>query len=166
MARRTSEVTSQEHGSAGDKHRQDIPAGDIPVPGPPLSADPSAPSCPINKCKGRLRTEASGYNSRTGLELMVCTLCGHRGFRSREGVILLFRGGYEFKFSYGPSIQTISIVLSSAAVNLWSTHDVNDDQLAKIAAEWALLCGHTSRQVHLGIPAEEFADFYLYFCKP
>ena len=79
---------------------------------------------------------------------MVCTLCRHQGFRSREGVILLFRGGYEFKFSYGPSVQTITIVLSSAAVNLWSTHDVKDDQLAKIAAEWALLCGHMSRQVH------------------
>lgn len=165
MARRTAEVIPQQLGSAGDGNRQEISAGDFAVPGPPPPADASAPYCPINKCSGRLKTEASGYNSRTGLDVMVCTLCGHRGFRSREGVILLFRGGYEFKFSYGPSIQTISIVLSSAAVNLWGTHDVNDDQLAKIAAEWALLCGHTSRQIHLGIPAEEFADFYLYFCK-
>ena len=79
--------------------------------------------------------------------------------------MLLFRGGYEFKFSYGPSIQTITIVLSSASVNLWGTHDVNEEQLAKMAAEWALLCGRADKQIHLGIPAEEFADFYLYFCR-
>ena len=160
------EVILQEHRSAVNKNHQDIASGQSAVPAPPLPADPPAPRCPVNKCSGRLRTEASGYNSRTGLELMICTLCGHRGFRSRDGVILLFRGGYEYKFSYGPSIQTLNIVLSSAAVNLWGTHDVSDDQLAKIAAEWALLCGHTSRQIHLGIPAEEFADCYLYFCKP
>ncbi len=165
MARRTAQVTSQGNGSSGDEHKEGMPARGIPVPEPVTSDGPSLLSCPINKCHGRLRGEASAYDSRTGLEPMVCTLCGHRGFRSREGVILLFRGGYEFKFSYGPSVQTITIVLSSAAVNLWSTHDVKDDQLAKIAAEWALLCGHTSRQVHLGIPAEEFADFYLYFCR-
>ncbi|MBI4000943.1 MAG: hypothetical protein HY348_04075 [Nitrospira defluvii] len=165
MARRTAQVTSHENGSSGDERNQGIPAGAIAVPGQTPPADPSVLGCPINKCDGRLRADASGYDSRTGLEPMVCTRCGHRGFRSQEGVILLFRGGYEFKFSYGPSVQTITIVLSSAAVNLWSTHDVTDDQLAKIAAEWALLCGHTSRQVHLGIPAEEFADFYLYFCK-
>ncbi|CBK41967.1 protein of unknown function [Nitrospira defluvii] len=121
--------------------------------------------CPTHKCDGLLRTDASGYDPYTGLDVLVCTQCRHRGFRSREGVILLFRGGYEFKFSYGPSLQTITVVLSSASVNLWSTHGVNDEQLAKIAAEWSLLCGNTTKRVHLGIPAEEFADFYLYFCQ-
>jgi hypothetical protein len=160
------EMILQEHRSAVNKNHQDIVSGDCPISAQPLPADPSAPCCPTNKCSGRLRPEASGYNPRTGLELMICTLCGHRGFRSRDGVILIFRGGYEYKFCYGPSIQTISIVLSSAAVNLWGTHGVSDDQLAKIAAEWALLCGHTTRPIHLGIPAEDFADCYLYFCKP
>lgn len=165
MARRTAEVTSQENGFSGDERHQGIPQEPQGVPGSTAPASTSPVSCPINKCVGFLRGEASAYDPRTGLEPMVCLACKHRGFRSREGVILLFRGGYEFKFSYGPSIQTITIVLSSAAVNLWSTHDVNDDQLAKLAAEWALLCGHAGRQIHLGIPAEEFADFYLYFCK-
>lgn len=165
MARRIAEVISQQNGSSGDEGHQRIPQAPQGVPDSTAPDSTSSVSCPINKCAGSLRGEASAYDPRTGLEPMVCLVCGHRGFRSRDGVILLFRGGYEFKFSYGPSIQTITIVLSSAAVNLWSTHDVKEDQLAKIAAEWALLCGHTGRQIHLGIPAEEFADLYLYFCK-
>ena len=165
MARRTAEVTSHQNGPVGDQGSQKTPAQPLIDPGSTIPDSLTAISCPVNKCNGRLGYDASGYDSRTGLESMVCPICGHRGFRSREGVLLLFRGGYEFKFSYGPSIQTLTIVLSSAAVNLWGTHDVKDDQLAKIAAEWALLCGRTGKQVHLGIPAEEFADFYLYFCK-
>ena len=165
MARRTARVTSQKDGFSGKEQPQGLPPEPLGISGSTVPAHTSSPRCPVNKCAGFLRSEASAYDPRRGLELMICPTCGHRGFRSREGVLLLFRGGYEFKFSYGPSIQTITIVLSSAAVNLWSTHDVKDDQLAKIAAEWALLCGRTDKQVHLGIPAEEFADFYLYFCK-
>lgn len=161
MARHSAEVTSQANESSGDE----LPHQEPPqVPDSATKDSSTSPRCPINKCAGFLGSKGPAYDPRTGLEPMVCPVCGHRGFRSRDGVILLFRGGYEFKFSYGPSIRTITIVLSSAAVNLWSTHNVNDDQLAKLAAEWALLCGRTERQVHLGIPAEEFADFYLYFC--
>lgn len=165
MAQRTAEVTLQQDKSPGAGRHEEMPATTVPIPGPARSKDPASPFCPVNKCDGSLTSEATGYDPRTGLELLVCTTCGHRGFQSRDGVILLFRGGYEFKFSYGPSLQTLTVVLSSAAVNLWSTHNVTDDQLAKIAAEWSLLCGRTTKRVHLGIPAEEFADFYLYFCR-
>ncbi len=120
--------------------------------------------CPAKKCAGLLKASEADYNFRSGLETWVCEACGHRGFRSREGVIHLFRGGYEFNFSYGPSTQTITVVLSSAAVNLWSTHGVNEERLAKMAAEWTLLCGNTKKSVSLGLPSEEFADFYLYSC--
>lgn len=165
MVQRTAEVTVRHDNSSGPADPRELPAEG--VPGPDLIAlnGPPPLRCPTHKCDGLLRTDASGYDPYTGLDVLVCTQCGHRGFRSREGVILLFRGGYEFKFSYGPSLQTITVVLSSASVNLWSTHGVNDEQLAKIAAEWSLLCGNTTKRVHLGIPAEEFADFYLYFCQ-
>lgn len=112
-----------------------------------------------------MKVRAGEYDSRSGLDSLICTKCGHRGLRSREGVIPLFRGGQEFKFSYGPSTRTVTVVLSSAAVNLWGTHGVNEEQLAKLAAEWTLLCGNTKKPVQLGIPSEEFADFYLYFCR-
>ena len=163
MARRSAEIIS--HEKRETKLRQEAvsaPGTGSKKPGIDRISDIG---CPVNKCEGRLNKDVSGYDSSTGLEPMVCRHCGHRGFQSREGVMLLFRGGYEFKFSYGPSIQTITIVLSSASVNLWGTHDVNEEQLAKMAAEWALLCGRADKQIHLGIPAEEFADFYLYFCR-
>ena len=165
MARRNAEVTTNEQGAwDATRHQEAIPDS-VAISKATTPDRTSAIRCPINKCEGSLGIDTSGYDSRSGLEPMVCQQCGHRGFQSREGVMLLFRGGYEFKFSYGPSLQTITIILSSASVNLWGTHDVNDEQLAKLAAEWALLCGRADRQVHLGIPAEEFADFYLYFCK-
>ncbi|MCS6287631.1 MAG: hypothetical protein H8K10_01465 [Nitrospira sp.] len=165
MVQRTAEVTVPHDNSSGPADPQEPPAGAVPGPDLLLSNGPVSLRCPIHKCGGLLNTDASGYDAQTGLEGLVCAQCGHRGFRSREGVILLFRGGYEFKFSYGPSLQTVTVVLSSASVNLWSTHGVNDEQLAKIAAEWSLLCGNTTKRVQLGIPAEEFADFYLYFCQ-
>ncbi len=159
MVQRTAEVTVQQDDSSGAAGHRGIPAEAVPVPGLIASNGPAILRCPIHKCDGSLKDDASGYDSRTGLESLRCARCGHRGFRSREGVILLFRGGYEFKFSYGPSLQTVTVVLSSASVNLWSTHGVNEDHLAKIAAEWSLLCGNRTKRVHLGIPAEEFADF-------
>ncbi|HAN92726.1 MAG: hypothetical protein WAU44_17785 [Nitrospira sp.] len=165
MVQRTAEVTVPHDNSSGPTDPKEPPAGAVPGPDLVASNGPTPLRCPTHKCNGLLSTDASGYDPYTGLDVLVCTQCKHRGFRSREGVILLFRGGYEFKFSYGPSLQTITVVLSSASVNLWSTHGVNDEQLAKIAAEWSLLCGNTTKRVHLGIPAEEFADFYLYFCQ-
>ncbi|MCI1280285.1 MAG: hypothetical protein LKG23_15010 [Nitrospira sp.] len=155
----------QQHDLSGVPKRRERPTGVVPAPGLVASNNPAALGCPIDKCEGILDADASGYNFRTGLEALVCTQCGHQGFRSRDGVILLFRGGYEFKFSYGPSVQMLTVVLSSASVNLWGTHGVTDEQLAKLAAEWILLRGNTVSRVHLGLPAEEFADFYLYFCQ-
>ncbi|WHZ21790.1 MAG: hypothetical protein OJF47_000902 [Nitrospira sp.] len=151
MARHIAGAVSREQGPSGQKEEEDVPSSTL--------------LCPINKCSGSLSDEASAFDADTGLEHLVCTACGHRGYRSREGVILLFRGGYEYKFSYGPSLQTITVILSSASVNLWSTHSVHEDQLAKFAAEWSLLRGRKNQPVHLDILAEEFADFYLYFCR-
>lgn len=148
-------------GAAGDSATSST---SVP-PSESIPAEPDGSRCPVQKCDGGMKVCAGEYDSRSGLESLVCTKCGHRGWRSREGVIPLFRGGHEFKFSYGPSTRTITVVLSSAAVNLWGTHGVNEEQLAKRAVEWTLLCGNTKKPVQLGIPSEEFADFYLYFCR-
>ncbi|GMV50213.1 hypothetical protein FBQ96_02830 [Nitrospirales bacterium NOB] len=125
----------------------------------------SVDRCPVRSCEGRLTVDARAYDARTGLDTVVCPSCGHRGFKSREGVLLLFRCGSDYQFSYGPSVKTITVALSSAAVNLWSTHGVSADQLAKMAAEWGLVCGRPSQRVRLRISEPDFADCYLYFCR-
>lgn len=165
MVQRAAEVTVQQNEFSGAAGDQSSTPGVIPSPDQAALSDPNALRCPVHKCEGYLKANAAEYDSRSGLESLVCAQCGHRGFRSREGVIPLFRGGQEFKFSYGPSTRTVTVVLSSASVNLWGTHGVNEEQLAKFAVEWTLLCGNTKKPVHLGLPAEEFADFYLYFCR-
>ncbi len=164
MFHRTAEVTVQEDECSGAAGDPATPFTAVPS-STQSSQDADGSRCPVHKCDGRMKGCPSGYDSRSGLESLVCTKCEHRGLRSREGVIPLFRGGHEFQFSYGPSTRTVTVVLSSAAVNLWGTHGVKEEQLAKLAAEWTLLCGNTTRPVQLGIPSEEFADLYLYFCR-
>lgn len=165
MARRIAGRMSQEQKTSGQEEDKKVSLSAVPVSVPIPSDGSSALPCPVHKCGGRLTGEASGYDPDNGLERLVCAACGHHGYRSRDGVMLLFRGGYEYKFSYGPSLQTITVLLSSASVNLWNTHGVQQDELAKLAAEWSLLCGRKNQPVHLGIPANEFADLYLYFCR-
>jgi hypothetical protein len=164
VVQRTAEVTVQKDEFSGAAGNPATPSNPVPSP-EQASKDPDGFRCPVHKCDGHMKVCAADYDIRSGLESLVCTKCKHLGLRSREGVIPLFRGGHEFKFSYGPSTRTVTVVLSSASVNLWGTHGVTEEQLAKLAAEWTLLCGNTKKPVHLGIPAEEFADFYLYFCR-
>ncbi len=164
MVPRTAAVSVQQDESSGGS-KPISPASERSYSSQVASSEQhDAMRCPIKKCHGLLTAAGRDYNVRLGLETWACNACGHLGFRSREGVIPLFRGGYEFKFSYGPSTHTITVVLSSAAVNLWGTHGINDEHLAKLAAEWTLLCGNTNMPVNLGLPSEEFADFYLYSC--
>ena len=83
----------------------------------------------------------AGYDARTGLECLQCGHCGHRGMRAREGLQLLFSGQHEYVFSYGPSLSYLKVVLSTVALNLFSTHGLEPVRLATHVAEWALLMG-------------------------
>ena len=60
---------------------------------------------------------AGEYDSRSGLESLVCTTCEHRDWFAR-GHHPIVSGGHEFKFSYGLPRARVTVVLSSAAVNL------------------------------------------------
>ena len=121
--------------------------------------------CPASGCSGTMQCDTPAYDVQLGVDSLRCERCGCRGLQSREGVLLLFRSGYEYKFSFGPSVETLTVVLSSAAVNLWSTHAVTPDQLAIYAAEWALLRGIRNRPIRLMADSEDFTEFYLYFTK-
>ena len=98
--------------------------------------------CPTTNC-GQLMTPdyRAGYDARTGLECFHCGHCGHRGMRAREGLQLLFSGQHEYVFSYGPSLSYLKVVLSTVALNLFSTHGLEPVRLATHVAEWALLMG-------------------------
>ncbi len=98
--------------------------------------------CPTTNC-GRLMTPdyRAGYDARTGLECFHCGHCGHRGMRAREGLQLLFSGQHEYVFSYGPSLSYLKVVLSTVALNLFSTQGLKPVRLATHVAEWALLMG-------------------------
>jgi len=61
--------------------------------------------------------------------------------RAREGLQLLFSGQHEYVFSYGPSLSYLKVVLSTVALNLFSTHGLEPVRLATHVAEWALLMG-------------------------
>ena len=47
----------------------------------------------------------------------------------------------EYVFSYGPSLSYLKVVLSTVALNLFSTHGLEPVRLATHVAEWALLMG-------------------------
>ena len=98
--------------------------------------------CPTTNC-GQLMTPdyRAGYDARTGLECFHCGHCGHRGMRAREGLQLLFSGQHEYVFSYGPSLSYLKVVLSTVALNLFSTQGLKPVRLATHVAEWALLMG-------------------------
>ena len=77
----------------------------------------SNPRCPTVDCAGimvldRIMKCLEG----TGLEALSCRACGHRGFRSTGGILTLFGGRHEHVCSYGPSMLTLTIVFSGAAL--------------------------------------------------
>ena len=75
----------------------------------------------------------------------------------------MFRGGEEYVFAYGSSNGMLTVALSSEAIALFKSHHIGVDELARRAAEWALLRGHASGTVALGLQHEELAAFYWYF---
>ena len=98
--------------------------------------------CPTTNCGQLMASDyRAGYDARTGLECLQCGHCGHRGMRAREGLQLLFSGQHEYVFSYGPTLSYLKVVLSTVALNLFSTHGLEPVRLATHVAEWALLMG-------------------------
>ena len=98
--------------------------------------------CPTTNCGQLMASDyRAGYDAHTGLECLQCGHCGHRGMRAREGLQLLFSGQHEYVFSYGPSLSYLKVVLSTVALNLFSTHGLEPVRLATHVAEWALLMG-------------------------
>ena len=119
MVRRTQRCSVQQGYSGGGSK----PIGTSLCIGPSSPGLPSSDGCqlvrcPVKQCDRLLTASERDHHFRTGLETWICSVCGHQGgiAHGRESCPL-FRGGHEFKFSYGPSTHTITVVLSSASVN-------------------------------------------------
>ena len=115
--------------------------------------------CPTTNCGQLMASDyRAGYDARTGLECLQCGHCGHRGMRAREGLQLLFSGQHEYVFSYGPSLSYLKVVLSTVALNLFSTHGLEPVRLATNVAVWVLLMVQVCGTVLLSF------DFFLCSC--
>ena len=85
----------------------------------------------------------------TDLESLRCAGCGHRGFRSQRGIHTLLGGRHEQVCSYGPSLLTLTVVFSGAALTLFRDRGLNPTEAAVYAAHWSLLSGQVRGTVHL-----------------
>lgn len=118
------------------------------------------PKCPQFECDGKMQTNPMANAPFISLQQVCCTHCDHQGMVSREGIRLLFRGGHEYLFSYDNSVTTLTVVLTAHAIEVFQSHGLGPDILAKRAAEWALLKGQCTGTVHLSLENAIFAEFY------
>jgi hypothetical protein len=141
------------------------------IPEPPLPPEavtpvlPLRPSlCPAVGCSGTMDVETvMECLEGTGLEAVSCRVCGHRGFRSREGIQTLFGGRHEHVCSYGPSPLTLTIVFSGAALALFRNRGLSPAQAAEYAVQWTLLCGQVAGTVHLILETPALGRCYEHF---
>ena len=93
-----------------------------------------SPACPIPRCAGQMGLNAVMPSlDGTGLEALVCAACGHRGFRAKADVQILFGGRHEHVCSYGPSGLTITVVCSGAALARFGECGLSPSQVATAA---------------------------------
>ena len=76
-----------------------------------------------------------------------------------DGLLLVFRSGEQYIFALGDSTKTLPVRLSSAAIGLFKSHGIGADDLARLAARWALSRGLNS--VDLALSSEHFTELYL-----
>ena len=103
-----------------------------------------------------------GHDPRTGLESVQCPACGHQGYVARHGVQLLFSDRRESVFTYGPSLSTLTVLLSWSALTQFAPFHWSSAELAAHVAEWALLTGCVEGRVELYPDTAVLADCYEY----
>lgn len=80
-----------------------------------LSSKPAL--CPGVSCVGKLELDSRmGSMTAKGLQALVCPVCKHSGYRSLQGIRVLFATRHEHVCNYGPSVQSLTVVFSGAAL--------------------------------------------------
>lgn len=106
--------------------------------------------CPVANCRGIMTSEQElKLLHGTGLERLCCPVCDHNGFRAVEGIRKLFGGQHEHVCSYGPSLLTLTVLFSGAALALFRDRGFNPTEAALYSAHWALLSGQVAGTVNL-----------------
>ena len=127
---------------------------------------PSSPMCPLALCNQQMQPETSrfhaGYDSTTGLCYFRCPTCGHTGMVAAGGVRLVFRLAYQYVLTYDPFLSTITVVLPPRLIAMGQTYGLDDEEVAKHAADWTLLSGNNSETLTLIPERQEFLDFTGY----
>jgi hypothetical protein len=123
------------------------------------------PRCPALGCGTIMDRDPLRCLDGTGLEAFRCPACGHRGFRSKDGIRILFAGQHEHVCSYGPSQLTLTIVFAGAALVLFGERGLSPSQAALYAAEWALLNGQVAGTVHMFLESPALSRCYEHLVR-
>ena len=100
------------------------------------------PRCPTLSCDGIMEPDLRmGAATGLGLCALVCPVCKHSGYRSLHGIRVLFATRHEYVCTYGPSLKSLTVVFSGAALTSLRQKELCPNQSALFAAHWALLCG-------------------------
>lgn len=118
--------------------------------------------CPRSNCQTELKPQRR-QDPLTGLESVRCPACGHQGYVARQGVRILFSDRRESVLTYGPSLSTLTVLLSSSALTQFAPFQWSSAELATHVAEWALLTGCVEGSVQLYPDSAVLADCYEYF---
>ena len=117
--------------------------------------------CPKLSCVGTMEPDSRmGTTTDFGLVPLVCPTCKHTGYQSLEGVRVLFATRHEYVCSYGPSLKSLTVVFSSAALTLLRNKGLCPTQSALCAAHWALLCGQLVGIVRVLPDSPVFQHYY------
>lgn len=126
----------------------------------------SRTTCPIESCSREMTRDTRrfdrGHDSLSGLHHVYCPTCRHMGMVPSGDVQILFCTAHQYVVAYGPSLSTITVVLTTGALAAYQTYALCFDDLAKLVAEWALLSGILSGTVTLTPERQEFLDFERY----
>ncbi len=121
------------------------------------------PLCPQSECQTRMNPQSlRGQDPLTGLESVRCPACGHQGYVARHGVWILFSDRRESVLTYGPSLSTLTVLLSCSALTQFAPFQWSSAELAAHVAEWALLTGCVEGTVDLYPDSAVLADCYEY----
>jgi hypothetical protein len=122
--------------------------------------DLAAPHCPT--CVHPMTPSITSPQARLHLMGWRCPSCRKAPSVGCESLCLVFRSGEQYVFAVGDSTTTLTITLSSAAIGLFKSHGIGADDVARIAARWALGRGMTT--VNLELSSDELTELYLSLC--